>query len=228
MLEILKKYLTQLEPDSNKNLNNNDELAYLAMTSKFEHPFRDKLALNLFKQFKNNGKYVCREWTPTKKQQTKDEKDEKTRRVDIAIIEGENEPQCLIEVKATNTQNGYGGFKDKKKLNHVEQHIQELIQQLLTWRKKSKFNDTKIYGILIATHPELPKIDPIYECMVRSCYKDPKDKDINEIKTAYENTVKNEKEIKNGTISLVHDKQLNIGKFYNTPISLIVHILECN
>ena len=59
-----------------------DELAFLALTSKPELQFRDRLAFQLYEQLRDRIT-VAREW----------------KRVDLAFLNG-NEPQALIQLKA--------------------------------------------------------------------------------------------------------------------------------
>ena len=64
-----------------------NELAYLAVTSKIEHPFRDRLSFLLHKRYEAEGYLVAREW----------------KRIDMAILNHEGEPLILIELKAMYT-----------------------------------------------------------------------------------------------------------------------------
>lgn len=69
---------------------NEDELAFLALTSKIENPLRDKIAFEFYKRLKDN-KIVCREYS---------DKEYKIRRADLAILSSNGEPECIIEFKA--------------------------------------------------------------------------------------------------------------------------------
>lgn len=67
-----------------------DELAYLAITSKVEHPLRDKIAFKLHE--KNKNLTVCREYLIRKGQ--------KPPRIDVACIDASNNLKTLMEFKA--------------------------------------------------------------------------------------------------------------------------------
>jgi|GEM_PF-2241959 hypothetical protein len=239
MLELLKKSIKDLERPLN-----NEESAYLAMTSKFENPFRDKLAYSLFTHYKTEKK-VCREWSS---------KEKDVSRVDIAIIKNDEslENMNLIELKATNTQHGYGGFVEeklleKKRLNHIRIHVKSLVKKLYFLQQKC--NEDNVYGIFIGTHPT-ERIDERYNMMVKSCYSLPPEKYlkenyendmkrfISEIEIAYGNTIKEEiqeactYERKNRpnckyNFLLHNDRPISLGNFYNTPISLLIYLIEC-
>lgn len=60
-----------------------DELAYLAITSKSEHPFRDRLAYLLHKRYEADGYAVCREW----------------KHIDLAVLSPNGREVCLVEIK---------------------------------------------------------------------------------------------------------------------------------
>jgi hypothetical protein len=59
------------------------ELAYLTLTSKSEHAIRDRLTFRLQKRLQDQDLVVAREW----------------KRVDIAVLNLDGEPQCLLELK---------------------------------------------------------------------------------------------------------------------------------
>ncbi len=63
-----------------------DELAYLALTSKIELPFRDRLAYRLQRELEQlgDGRWVSREW----------------KRFDLAILREREQPVALVELKA--------------------------------------------------------------------------------------------------------------------------------
>jgi hypothetical protein len=66
----------------------NDELAYLALTTKSEGPMRDRIAFHLHKTHKESEFWVAREW----------------KRIDLAFIgRSDREPICLVELKAIYT-----------------------------------------------------------------------------------------------------------------------------
>ncbi len=177
-----------------------DELAYLAMTSKVERPFQDKLAYILHKNMKKNeGEfYVAREW----------------RRSDIAILDKKDKPHCLIECKATNTQHEYKGI-DSGKINHIEKHLKEVIHDLddLETPRESSF------GILVGTHPtakipQNPAIKKIYK---------PPPCDPKEIERYYKDTIK--KFCNDKSICIKEEYCIDVKKYEQVPIKLIVHLL---
>ena len=61
------------------------ELAYLALTSKVEQPFRDRLAWIIQKKNCDSGSIVAREWKA---------------RIDLAVLDSSKAPLALIELKA--------------------------------------------------------------------------------------------------------------------------------
>ena len=73
-----------------KNGFSQDELAYLAVTSKVENPLRDKIAFELHKKYGNL--MVCREYLTRKAQNPP--------RIDVACIDTSNNLKTLIEFKA--------------------------------------------------------------------------------------------------------------------------------
>ena len=103
-----------------------DELADLAMTSKIEFPFRDKLAYELYKNLGMEPK-VAREW----------------RKTDIAIL-GNGSPITLIELKALFTAELTTdiGLRD-----YVERVEKDLV------KARGLTASGEVYAILLATHP---------------------------------------------------------------------------
>jgi hypothetical protein len=105
-----------------ENLGNrfeNDELAYLALTSKVENVLRDKIAFDFHKLYRNQ-KLVCREWTNQK---------ETKLRADLAILNLNAEPELIIEFKAHSSIVGIGEwskslsddyYKNKSRHNNVD------------------------------------------------------------------------------------------------------------
>jgi hypothetical protein len=79
-----------------------DELAYLSLTSKIENPLRDKIAFELQKKIGKN-KIVCREWTNNKLSKSK---------ADIAILDINGMPECIIEFKAHSSITGIGEWSN--------------------------------------------------------------------------------------------------------------------
>lgn len=123
MQELIVRSIEKLGDQFQEN-----ELAYLALTTKIELPLRDRWAFSLYREL--NGDYnVSREW----------------KRTDLAILKG-SMPQVLIELKAMYSfdaaldTDGIGGFTDAMTLD----------------ANKAKYlaaDDTEIYTVLLATHP---------------------------------------------------------------------------
>ena len=82
-----------------------DELAYLALTGKIEHPIRDRLAFRLHKRLKNLK--IVREW----------------KRTDLAILDSNNIPTRILELKAMYTFDGTDNRKGY--LNSLIQDFQK-------------------------------------------------------------------------------------------------------
>ena len=75
-----------------------NELAYLALTSKVENPIRDRLAYSLHRRFGEvQGIAFAREWTIPKNR--KRNKDQKGGRLDLAVLEN-GAPQLFLEMKS--------------------------------------------------------------------------------------------------------------------------------
>jgi hypothetical protein len=107
---------------------NQNELAYLALTSKIELPVRDKWAFllheSLWPEF-----VVTKEW----------------RRTDIAVLQNVI-PECLIELKAMYSFDALNG-----------RSLEEYIQKMNADEKKAQetsSNNATIYTVLLATHPK--------------------------------------------------------------------------
>lgn len=100
-----------------------DELAYLALTSKIELPIRDRLAYSLYRLFGNGDDVlVAREW----------------QRIDLAII-ADQRPRLLLEAKAMYILNIWDGYRDKL-LNSVRKDLADL---------KSKYSDERVEKLLL-------------------------------------------------------------------------------
>ncbi|WP_089138387.1 hypothetical protein [Vibrio rumoiensis] len=118
-----------------------DELAYLALTTKIELPFRDRWAFLLYNSFTDHTLTVSREW----------------KRTDLAILQN-NSPKSLIELKAMYTFDAaldpdeIGGFTDAMARDEIK------AKKLATPR-------TDIYTVLLATHPE--QVPPNYRGIVK-------------------------------------------------------------
>ncbi|RUO22604.1 hypothetical protein CWE08_05370 [Aliidiomarina iranensis] len=108
-----------------------DELAYLALTTKIELPFRDRWAFSLYRTLKETYA-VSREW----------------KRTDMAILNGQS-PEVLIELKAMYS---FDAVLDKFK-------ISRFADAMTSDAKKARLlaeAETEIYTVLLSTHPEGP------------------------------------------------------------------------
>ncbi|MBN8856561.1 MAG: hypothetical protein BGO55_24080 [Sphingobacteriales bacterium 50-39] len=101
-----------------------DELAYLALTSKVEFPIRDKLAYNLYKRFYEKDIIVSREW----------------RRSDLVLLAG-GEPAFICELKAAYT---FDIFNYHDYLGLIEKDI--------TKAKSISTSKTEIASLFLTTH----------------------------------------------------------------------------
>ncbi len=108
----------------------NDELAYLALTSKVERPIRDRWAFELYKNINPNF-IVSREWLST----------------DLAILDN-LVPRALIELKAMYS---FNALNEKTILRYVDLMKKDTIKaKELALRTTST---PQIYTVLLATHP---------------------------------------------------------------------------
>jgi len=103
-----------------------DELAYLAMTSKIEFPFRDRLAHELYKKLGSEPQ-VAREW----------------RKTDIAILEN-GSPVTLIELKAMYSAE----MTTDTGLHNYTGYIEKDFM-----KARSLTPTGEVFAILLATHP---------------------------------------------------------------------------
>ncbi|WP_262966440.1 hypothetical protein [Methylobacter psychrophilus] len=125
--DILTVELHELE-----NIFNKSELSYLALTSKFEQTFRDRLAYELHK--KNPDYIVSREW----------------KRVDLAILDAKNfAPVVLIELKAMYSFDMFTTKGPQQYLNNVQSDVEKMNNMT----RDIQSSRPKLYTILISTHP---------------------------------------------------------------------------
>jgi hypothetical protein len=108
-----------------------NELAYLCLTSKVENPLRDKIAFQLHKQLGEN-KLVCREWTNKGVQKNKS---------DIAILDFDDNVECIIEFKAHSSIQGINEW-----LNEMEEDISKA--------KEVSLKNTAIFFVLFVNNLE--------------------------------------------------------------------------
>lgn len=103
-----------------------ERLAYLALTSKVEHPFRDRLAWRLHEILWPNY-LVAREW----------------RRVDLAILDRKTGgPAALVELKAMYTADAVAPDVLRRFAGMMSDDA----------KKAAKLADAPVFNILIATH----------------------------------------------------------------------------
>lgn len=112
-----------------------NELAYLALTQKVEHAFRDKLAFILHRNFENleNEFVVCREWA----------------RADLAILEERN-PVLIVEAKAGYTFDILMGDRGYNFPALVSKDLEKAARLAARFNLKTT---PEIYALVIATHP---------------------------------------------------------------------------
>lgn len=136
-----------------------NELAYLALTSKIELPIRDRLAFMLQKMLGQEGFDVAREW-PTGNGRE---------RVDIAILK-KGQPVVLVELKAMYAFNAVPGTSSMGKF------LQELEKDEQTSLCVTK-DRSKVYTVLLATAPEgdggvgLKQVIKYQDCITKSLKK---------------------------------------------------------
>lgn len=105
-----------------------NELAYLALTSKVENPIRDRLAYALHRNItEEKGFYCTREWTTPRRK--KKDKSVRGGRIDLTIFENRN-PRLLVELKSLYSFDMYKKdrdtlypcqvAKDMKKMNNYD------------------------------------------------------------------------------------------------------------
>lgn len=127
---------------------NQDELAYLALTSKIEHPFRDRFAYCLYKRYPQLT--VSREWN----------------RVDLAIL-NDSGPEILIELKAMYSFDMFSTVKkcpnalDKNNVNssnmipnynEYRTAVDNDVKKLITISEKRQ-PKPELFTLLLCTHP---------------------------------------------------------------------------
>ena len=116
------------------------ELAYLALTSKIERPFVDRLAYCAFKSLRRDDLDIgiAREWGVSGKG-----------RADLAILHRDEpeKPMCIVEVKAM------ASFDCVRPMLNQQREYPERLQKDLDRYSKIKLPSTEIYSLLLATHP---------------------------------------------------------------------------
>jgi hypothetical protein len=105
------------------------ELAYLALTSKPELHFRDRLAWQLDKDVGTKGFGVAREW----------------RRIDLAVLDENGDPQALVQAKA------FGSFNKEKTMRQREAKLSEDLD-----KASEKGPEAELFALLVVTHARRP------------------------------------------------------------------------
>ena len=114
-----------------------NELAYLALTSKVERPVVDRLAYKLYRDCRYDDRVgIAREYT-----------DASIRRVDLAIV-ADNIPLLFLEAKALTYRFAYS----QTARNEYRNKICGDIQKLKRYVPRSPDNGTKKLSLLLATH----------------------------------------------------------------------------
>jgi len=103
-----------------------NELAYLALTSKIEHAFRDRLAFLLHARHFTNGYLIAREWS----------------RVDLVALTSTGLPKSLIELKAA-----YSFDLLKDNFWFTSRIASDLVKA-----RKLGGPDCNVYALLLLTH----------------------------------------------------------------------------
>jgi hypothetical protein len=105
-----------------------NELAYLALTSKPEQHFRDRIAFVLYRMLADKPVLVCREWN----------------RVDLAVLAAEDQtPGILLELKWMYSMDAWA--------DRADYHRAVLEDEAKALRLASP--STSVYTLLLATHP---------------------------------------------------------------------------
>lgn len=110
------------------------ELAYLALTSKIERPFLDRLAFAAQVELAPSGVHVAREFFVAG-----------AGRADVAILRGE-QTLCLVEGKAM-------AVADCTRAEPRRREYADLLQRDLTRYSYSAFPTAEIYSLLLGVHP---------------------------------------------------------------------------
>ncbi len=108
-----------------------DELAYLALTSKIELPIRDKLAFALHSELGPKGFVIARGWE----------------RIDIAVLQvAPVRPVALIEMKA---MYAFDAISNELFYELTAADVEKCLAKC----RKRKINNVVVYTLLLATHP---------------------------------------------------------------------------
>jgi len=112
-----------------------DELAYLALTSKVERPFFDRLSFGIHRQFAQEL-VSCREWRIPGGGS----------RADLCLIQIDGAPTVVVEGKAMYSF-------DTTRHGRARREYASAMQRDLDRYAESELGDTAIYCLLLCTHP---------------------------------------------------------------------------
>ena len=128
-----------------------NELAYLAATSKIEFPFRDRLAFLLHKRFESEGYLVTRELGAM------------STRIDMAVPNHKGQPICMIQLKAAYSFNAANYKYNYRGLNGKEAFEALVADDEYKMRQHAAEH---MYWLLLITHPD-GCFEPNYERVVK-------------------------------------------------------------
>lgn len=142
---LLKATIEKIADSFNEN-----ELAYLTITSKAENPLRDKIAYNLHSNPNLQDKIICREWKNRIDTLNKS-------RYDLAILnKSDGKVECLVEFKAHSLQRKETGYikhellKDLDRLEEIKDNGIEkyfvLFQNLPHTKFENHYNEAIKYS----------------------------------------------------------------------------------
>ncbi|MEU6083908.1 hypothetical protein [Streptomyces sp. NPDC047108] len=120
-----------------------DELAYLSLTSKPEHPVRDRMAWVLHTELP--GCVAAREWSP----------EGGRARTDLAVLDASTyEPLALVEMKAAYT---FDFAREGQR--STAQYLRSMAEDLDKARAVGG-SRTRLFAVLLLTHPATAPLGP--------------------------------------------------------------------
>ncbi|MCE7082860.1 hypothetical protein [Streptomyces sp. ST2-7A] len=130
------------------------ELAYLALTSKPEHPIRDRLAWILHNELP--GCVIAREWmSPCPRERTSPGAKRNRARADLAILrENDHRALAIVEMKAAYTFDFDGAGRQT-----VEKYGQKVKDDLVKAREAGG-TEAQAFALLLLTHPTSAPVQP--------------------------------------------------------------------
>jgi hypothetical protein len=111
-----------------------DELAYLSLTSKAEHAVRDRLAFSLHLKLRDQGLSVAREW-----------KD----RVDLAILDAGGSPLCIVKLKSFFSFDA----KNRTRVPVLGPSLRKDLEKLARVRSDYPTAGIEAFQVLLLAHP---------------------------------------------------------------------------